>query len=33
MSQIMATGGLLGKINWIVKFTEDEKMVLNLKKV
>ena len=28
----MPIGDLLGKINRIVKFTEDEKMVLNLKK-
>ena len=28
----MPIGGLLGKVNRIVKFTKDEKMVLNLKK-
>ena len=28
----MPIGGLLGKINRVVKFTEDEKMTLNLKK-
>jgi hypothetical protein len=28
----MPIGGLLGKINRVVKFAEDEKMTLNLKK-
>ena len=28
----MPIGGLLGKINRVVKFTEDEKMMLNFKK-